>query len=144
MTQTPYRHPTSACLNNMMSRRSSRRSTTKRAQTLLPGVTSGLSSLIEGNESTIASMLSIALPDDDDPKSKSEQKNKLLLEALIDVMTMNNLSAEALLARFFHTKMLSEYCTKRLGVSGKGNEATLAARIAGKWTKPDFLTLFFW
>lgn len=51
---------------------------------------------------------------------------------------MNNLSAEALLARFFHVDLLRKYCEDRLDVSSKGNEATLAARIARVWSKPDF------
>ena len=52
---------------------------------------------------------------------------------------MNNLSAEALLARFFPVEMLRTYCEERLRVSEKGNEATLAARIARAWGKPDFV-----
>ena len=51
---------------------------------------------------------------------------------------MNNLSAEALLARFFHVNLLRKYCEDRLDVSSKGNEATLAARIVRVWSKPNF------
>ena len=58
-------------------------------------------------------------------------------------MTMNNLSAEALLARFFHVTLLRKYCEDRLGVSSKGNEATLAARISRVWSKIDFVPLPF-
>jgi hypothetical protein len=46
-----------------------------------------------------------------------------------------------LLARFFAASMLSEYCEARLGKSGKGSEAILAARIAREWSKPSFLPL---
>lgn len=60
------------------------------------------------------------------------------MEALTDCMTMNNLSVEALLARFFHVDLLRKYCEDRLDVSSKGNEATLAARIARAWSKPNF------
>eukprot|EP00984_Skeletonema_dohrnii_P015412 scaffold6652_cov78-Skeletonema_dohrnii-CCMP3373.AAC.1 len=60
------------------------------------------------------------------------------MTALTDCMAMNNLSAEALLARFFHVSLLRSYCEDRLGVSSKGNEATLAARIARAWSKPNF------
>jgi len=60
------------------------------------------------------------------------------MTALTDCMAMNNLSAEALLARFFHVGLLRSYCEDRLGVSSKGNEATLAARIARAWSKPNF------
>jgi hypothetical protein len=42
---------------------------------------------------------------------------------------MNDLSAEALLARFFDVSVLRSYCEDRLGVTGKGNEATLAAKL---------------
>jgi len=64
-----------------------------------------------------------------------------LMKALTDCMAMNNLSAEALLARFFHVDLLRKYCEERLGQSGKGNEATLAARIARAWSKPNFQPL---
>ncbi|KAL7453748.1 hypothetical protein ACHAWC_005388 [Mediolabrus comicus] len=117
-----------------MSRRSSR--TPKKAALSLPsGVTTGLDSLIDGNESTIASMLSVSI------SKKQEDIKTKLMEALTDCMAMNNLSAEALLARFFHVDLLRKYCEERLGQSGKGNEATLAARIARAWSKPNFQPL---
>jgi hypothetical protein len=74
---------------------------------------------------------------DDSPKDSPQARAKLLA-SLADCMTMNSLSAEALLARFFNADMLRTYCEHRLGVSGKGNEATLAARIARVWSKPNF------
>ena len=117
-----------------MSRRSSR--TPKKASLSLPsGVKAGLDSLIDGNESTIASMLSVSI------SKKQEDIKTKLMEALTDCMAMNNLSAEALLARFFHVDLLRKYCEERLGQSGKGNEATLAARIARAWSKPNFQPL---
>lgn len=88
---------------------------------------------MEGNESIIASMLSV----DDLPKDTTDAKAKLVT-LLTDCMAMNDLSAEALLARFFDASVLRSYCESRLGVSGKGNEATLAARLAKAWSKPDF------
>ena len=56
-------------------------------------------------------------------------------------MTVNNLSSEALLARFFDDELLGDYCRDRLGKSDKGNSATLAARIAREWAKPKTTTL---
>lgn len=118
-----------------MSRRSSSRCAPKKAALSLSiGVRTGLSSLIDGNESTIGSMLSASISDKD---SSAATKTKLM-EALTDCMAMNNLSAEALLARFFHVDLLRKYCEDKLGVSSKGNEATLAARIARAWTKSNF------
>ena len=116
----------------MSSRRSSRRAPKKAAASLPAGVLTGLGSLVEGNEHLIAKMLSVS----DLPESTSEAQT--LKSALTDCMAMNCLSAEALLARFFDASVLRKYCEDRLGVSGKGNEATLAARIARAWAKPDF------
>lgn len=144
-----------------MSRRSSSRRPTKKIASLPEGVVLGLSSLVEGNEALIASMMTITLPpppppvseaatkeednDDDDSSqdqsSNNERDKKILLNALTDVMAVNNLSAEALLARFFDSSVLKRYCEQRLKVSGKGNEATLAARIATRWSKPSFEAL---
>eukprot|EP00984_Skeletonema_dohrnii_P015413 scaffold6653_cov71-Skeletonema_dohrnii-CCMP3373.AAC.1 len=89
-----------------MSRRSSRRTPKKAALSLPTGVSTGLSSLIDGNESTIASMLSVSISQNNDDTTK--------------------------------TNLLRSYCEDRLGVSSKGNEATLAARIARAWSKPNF------
>lgn len=110
-----------------------RRAPKKAAASLPKGVQTGLGSLVEGNESLLAKMLSVSnLPED---ASEAQQKLK---SALTDCMAMNDLSAEALLARFFDASVLKQYCEDRLGASGKGNEATLAARIARAWAKPDF------
>lgn len=115
-----------------MSRRSSRLAT-KKSVSLPAGTTAGLTSLVQGNESTIASMLSV----DNLPKDTTTARTKLLA-SLTDCMAMNNLSAEALLARFFDASVLGTYCERRLGVSSKGNGATIAARIAKAWSKSDF------
>ena len=119
--------------STMSSRRTSRRAPKKAAASLPAGVLAGLSSLVEGNESTIAQMLSVT----DLPSDRAEAQTQLQT-SLTDCMAMNDLSAEALLARFFDSSVLSRYCQDRLGVSGKGNEATLAARIARAWAKLDF------
>lgn len=116
-----------------MSRRSSSRIASKKKAASLPvGVTTGLASLVECNESIIASMLSV-----DVPKDSTEARAKLL-SSLTECMSMNDLSSEALLARFFDASILRTYCERRLGVSSKGNAATLAARVAKAWSKPDF------
>lgn len=142
-----------------MSRRSSRRiPANKNTASQLPSnVERGLASLVEGNEDLIASMLSIDLTtktkktcdendgdddgddnDNDNNNNKRKRKRLIVTAALTDCMRMNNLSSEALLARFFDSSVLGKYCIDRLKVSGKGNEATLAARIGRKWSKPDF------
>ena len=118
----------------MSSRRSSSRAPKKAAASLPAGVLTGLGSLVEGNEHLIAKMLSVS----DLPESTSDEAQQQLKSSLTDCMALNDLSAEALLARFFDASVLRKYCEDRLGVSGKGNEATLAARIARAWAKPDF------
>lgn len=63
-----------------------------------------------------------------------------LVDALLDVLRVNALSHEMLLARFFDASALSSYCEGVLGKSGKGSAATLAERIAREWSKPGFGT----
>ena len=70
--------------------------------------------------------------------SKDSEDEKALVGALIECMSVNSLSAEALLARFFDASLLGDYCAAQLGKSAKGNAATLAARIAREWAKPSF------
>jgi hypothetical protein len=53
-------------------------------------------------------------------------------------MGVNHLTAEMVMARFFETSVLSHYSQEVLEKSGKGSAATLAARIAKEWSKPDF------
>ena len=121
-----------------MSRRTTRRAP-KKALSLPPGVSTGLISLIENNESTIASMLSVDVSkDSSNSKNDDDDTKEKIKEALKDCMSVNNLSAETLLARFFDVSVLRTYSETRLGKSGKGNEATLAARIAKAWSDPKF------
>ena len=61
----------------------------------------GLTSLAEGNEDAIASMLSVAPTDD-------------LVEKMIDCMGVNGLSAEMLIASYFGQSMLAK---ERQGLS---------------------------
>mmetsp|Transcript_33548 Transcript_33548/g.61667 ORF Transcript_33548/g.61667 Transcript_33548/m.61667 type:complete len:191 (+) Transcript_33548:1266-1838(+) len=124
-----------------MSRRSSRRQQAVKPA-IPPNIERGLTSLVDGNEILVASMLSIKTSkknDDDADDDDKATKSSALVTALADCMTMNHLSAEALLGRFFTSSVLSAYCIAVLGVSGKGNEATLAARIGKKWSRPDFV-----
>jgi hypothetical protein len=58
-----------------------------------------------------------------------------LVDRLAGVMAVNSLSAEAVLARFFDQDLLSSHLF-RLEKSGRGNAATLAARIVAQW-KPE-------
>ena len=58
-------------------------------------------------------------------------------DALEEVMGVNSISAEQLLASYFEADMLSAYSSS-LGKSGKGSAATLAARVAGEGAKPSF------
>ena len=107
-----------------MSRRSRREKPKKTADSLPVSVKRGLASLIHGNETVISGMLDMA-PESD------------LLGALIDVLAVNSLSAEGLLAQWFSAPMLSAYAAS-IGKSPKGNEITLAARIASAWASPSF------
>ena len=81
--------------------------------------------------------------EDHDNENENNNTTKLLLvSALSDCIRMNDLSIEAFLTRFFDKSILSKYCLNKLAtnykVSGKGNEAILAARIGKIWSKPDF------
>mmetsp|Transcript_22682 Transcript_22682/g.26016 ORF Transcript_22682/g.26016 Transcript_22682/m.26016 type:complete len:170 (+) Transcript_22682:140-649(+) len=152
-----------------MSRRSSSRqqaaaaASLEKKSSLPPNVERGLFSLVEGNEHTVASMLSIDIKkleeetkekktkekmetDDNNDSNNNDTDNNLhllttsLCSSLIDCMQTNQLSVEAFLTRFFDISVLRNYCIQRLNnVSGKGNTATLAARIGRIWsTQPDF------
>ena len=133
-----------------MSRRSSRRveaASTTTTASLPPNIERGLASFVEGNERLIASMLSIDLNKSKTEDHENENDNNttklLLVSALSDCIRMNDLSIEAFLTRFFDKSILSKYCINKLAtnnykVSGKGNEAILAARIGKIWSKPDF------
>jgi hypothetical protein len=90
-----------------------------------PSVRLGLESFVFGNEVTIRKMLDST--DDDD----------LVLE-LQKVMSVSSISVEQLLANYFDTKTLGEYCEKKLDKSKKGSTSVLAERIAREWNKPSF------
>ena len=96
--------------------------------TLPENVIRGLQSLVGGNANLIISMLDVE-------KGSSET---VLVDKLIDCMSVNNLSAEMLLARFFDASVLGQYCTDCLGKSSKGSSSTLASRIAREWSRPTF------
>ena len=72
------------------------------------------------------------------PKTKPTGADHPIIVSLMQVMSMNRLSLESLLGRFFDTNLLSVYCTARLGQSGKGNASVLASRICRAWSKPAF------
>ena len=85
-------------------------------------VAAGLLALVETHPSNVAKMLSA-------PDESAGQ----LVDRIAGVMAVNSLSAEAVLARFFSGDLMSEHLAGRLGKSGKGNPATLAARIVAQW-----------
>mmetsp|Transcript_37645 Transcript_37645/g.42403 ORF Transcript_37645/g.42403 Transcript_37645/m.42403 type:complete len:235 (-) Transcript_37645:60-764(-) len=138
-----------------MSRRSSSRqqaaaaASLEKKSSLPPNVERGLFSLVEGNERIVASMLSIDIKtlglgyhngsnDNENENDNNLRLTTSLQSSLSDCMRINNLSVEAFLTRFFDVSILRKYCHNRLHVSGKGNEATLAARIGRIWsTKPN-------
>ena len=107
---------------------SRRRSASAKKKTFPANVVAGISSLVRGNESVVASML----------EKSDEVTGHALVECLTDCMGVNNLSAEMLLARFFDSSVLSNYCISVLNKSGKGSVATLSERIAREWAKPTF------
>eukprot|EP00037_Helgoeca_nana_P012122 m.109441 g.109441 ORF g.109441 m.109441 type:complete len:375 (+) comp21265_c0_seq1:129-1253(+) len=113
-----------------MSRRSSR-APPKKTVTVSPSVKLGIESLVEGNEATIASMLSLG----------AGATALQCVAGLIDCMGVNNLNPEALLARFFDCSLLATYCKSSLGKSPNGNTAVLASRIAAQWSRPTFVPL---
>ena len=59
-----------------------------------------------------------------------------LTDKLAGVMAVNSLSAESMLARFFTDDTLGAHLAAAYGKSGKGNPATLAARLVAQW-KPS-------
>lgn len=107
---------------------SRRRSASAKKKTFPANVVAGIASLVRGNESVVASML----------EKSDEVTGPALVECLTDCMGVNNLSAEMLLARFFDSSVLSNYCISVLNKSGKGSVATLSERIAREWAKPTF------
>ena len=104
---------------------SSRRRAPKR-KPVAASVRAGLEDLAAGNVAAIASMLDKELADE-----------AAVADALEEVMGVNSISAEQLLASYFEADMLSAYSSS-LGKSGKGSAATLAARVAAEWAKPSF------
>ena len=94
---------------------------------LSAGVKLGLERLVADSAPEVASMLD---KDKDVPVSD-------LVIACAAVMQQQQLSAESFLGRFFNVSLLSAHADV-LGKSAKGNEATLAARIAREWQRPGF------
>jgi hypothetical protein len=124
----------------MSSRRSSSRSAASSSRaSIQPSIRRGLESLVAAGEnaSYIAKMLSVNLEDTSSAFSRDSMHMKIA-NALEACMGMNNLTAEMLLARFLDVSVLSHYSVEVLEKSGKGSCATLAARIAKEWSKPDF------
>ena len=72
------------------------------------------------------------------PKTIPKDAGHPIVAALTQVMSMNRLSLDSLLGRFFDKNLLSAYCTSRLGQSGRGNASVLASRIFRAWSKPKF------
>ena len=91
----------------------------------------GLASICEGNEELITQMLGA---------EANGRGESTITEKLAQVMAVNSLSHEQMLARFFDASVLGVYCVRRLGKSDKGSAGTLAARIAKEWSRPDFGT----
>ena len=56
-----------------------------------------------------------------------------LTDKLAGVMAVNSLSAESMLARFFTDDTMGAHLAAAYGKSGKGNPATLAARLVAQW-----------
>ncbi len=111
-----------------MSRRSRRRKAAPPGIEALPeGVQIGLSKLVEVEAETVRAML-----EKDDETDVSD-----LVKACGTVIGQQKLTAESFLARFFPKEMLSAHCAS-IGVSKKGSEAVLAARISKAWNKPGF------
>eukprot|EP00943_MAST-04B_sp_MAST-4B-sp1_P006419 g6419.t1 len=111
-----------------MSRRS-RRAVQPKRLALPKNVVLGIRSLVENNnEGVIINMLSL----------EHTTTVDCIVDKLIDCMSVNNLSAEMLLARFFDEYVLGQYCSSCLNKSSKGSSAVLASRIAREWSKTNF------
>ena len=102
----------------------SRRARTATTAVVAPSVRAGLASFCDGNESTVRQMTDAGAGDD-------------LVEKLLGVMGVSKISAEQLLANYFSAGVLGAYA-RRIGKSDKGDQATLAERIAREWAKPSF------
>lgn len=85
-------------------------------------VADGLRAVVSTNPANVGKML-----------SAPGETVDALVDRLAGVMSVNSLSAEAVLARFFSQDLLASHLVDALGKSGKGNPATLAARIVAQW-----------
>jgi hypothetical protein len=95
--------------------------------------------MVEGNEAYISKLLSLNEPEDGCVSRTTNIER--IADSLVDCMTMNNLSAEMLLARFFDKSVLSVYSQNILKKSGKGSALQLSARIAKEWQRDVGSTL---
>jgi hypothetical protein len=93
---------------------------------LPPSVQRGLESICDFDEIAVSKMIPIS------------SSTETTAEMLAKIMRLNSITSEMLLARFFPSSLLGPYCEQRLGKSGKGDAATLAARVAREWSKPGF------
>lgn len=107
-----------------MSRRTTR-TPAPRATGPSDSVQRGLASLCEFDRRTVIRMISM-------------NGSGALDGYLRNILVVNNITAEQLLARFFDKSFLGSYCEQRLGLSSKGDAPVLAARIARAWAKPSF------
>lgn len=111
-----------------MSRRSTRVKDASAKQTVPQNISDGFTSMVCNPDTAriVRGMLDDSLPAD---ASSSPQ---VLVDGLLGVMRVNQLTAEMVLARFFPKAVLSSY-SERLGRSGNGGEAILAERIVKVW-----------
>ena len=89
------------------------------------GTQQGLRLLVADNTATVAAMLDAG---------SGDSSVEALCEKCAGVLKQQQLSPESFLARFFEAGVLGPHAVK-LGKSGKGSSATLAARIATAWAR---------
>jgi hypothetical protein len=103
----------------------------KKVPNLSPSVQSGLHSLVTFAAPIICQMLGL-------PKKSSHDT---LYDAILQVLQMNKLSPEHLLAQFFEKEVLADYAGEVCGLGMTGNVAVLAGRIGKAWGNPRFVPI---
>lgn len=100
---------------------------TRRAVNLPIHVQEGLTSLVQGNEVLLRSML------DNCPE---EALTDIIVQKIREFMGVAKVGVAALLVRFFPDSVLRQYCTEKLvNVSSKGSLTVLADRIFPAWSR---------
>jgi hypothetical protein len=90
----------------------------------------GLRTLVQGNEKALCNAFKAPKPSED-----------AVLQKMLEFATLRSISMELFLVNFLDPRILTTYCSTRLGKSGNGTVLTIASRIVHSWSKPNFKAL---